>query len=55
MSPLLRRAIGPKTDATDLEKVARSEGMTTMTEDGVAKCRAGLTTLDEVYRVTASL
>ncbi|MGP0094465.1 MAG: GspE/PulE family protein [Xanthobacteraceae bacterium] len=51
----LRRAIGPKTDATDLERVARSEGMATMTEDGVAKCRAGLTTVDEVFRVTASL
>ena len=55
VSPLLRRAIGPKTDATDLERVARGEGMTTMTEDGVAKCRAGLTTIDEVFRVTASL
>jgi general secretion pathway protein E len=55
VSPLLRRAIGPKTDATDLERVARGEGMTTMTEDGVAKCRAGLTTVDEVFRVTASL
>ena len=29
--------------------------MTTMTEDGVAKCRVGLTTVDEVFRVTASL
>ncbi len=34
VSPLLRRAIGPKTDASDLEQVARGEGMTTMTEDG---------------------
>jgi general secretion pathway protein E len=51
----MRRAIGPKTDASDLEKVAIGEGMTTMTEDGVAKCRAGLTTVDEVFRVTASL
>jgi general secretion pathway protein E len=55
VSPLLRRAIGPKTDASDLEQVARGDGMTTMTEDGVAKCRAGLTTIDEVFRVTASL
>jgi general secretion pathway protein E len=29
--------------------------MATMTEDGVAKCRAGLTTIDEVFRVSASL
>ncbi len=55
VSPLVRRAIGPKTQATELEQIARSEGMTTMTEDGVAKCRAGLTTVDEVFRVTASL
>jgi general secretion pathway protein E len=55
VSPQLRRAIGPKTDASDLEQVARGEGMTTMTEDGVAKCRVGLTTIDEVFRVTASL
>src|SRR3984893_11552271 len=47
VSPLLRRAIGPKTDANELEQLARSEGMTTMTEDGVAKCRTGLTTIDE--------
>jgi general secretion pathway protein E len=29
--------------------------MTTMIEDGVAKCRAGVTTIDEVFRVTTSL
>ncbi|HUC51624.1 MAG TPA: GspE/PulE family protein [Xanthobacteraceae bacterium] len=51
----VRRAIGPKTDATELERVARSEGMITMTEDGVAKCRSGLTTIDEIFRVAASL
>jgi general secretion pathway protein E len=55
VSPAIRNAISPKSAATELEQIARSEGMTTMTEDGVAKCRAGLTTLDEVYRVTASL
>jgi general secretion pathway protein E len=55
VTPQVRRAIGPKTDVADLEKVALAEGMTTMTDDGVAKCRAGLTTLDEIFRVTASL
>jgi general secretion pathway protein E len=55
VSPEIRRAIGPKTEAADLELVARNEGMTTMIEDGIAKCRAGLTTIDEVFRVTASL
>lgn len=51
----VRRAIGPKTDATELEQVARGEGMVTMTEDGVAKCRSGLTTVDEIFRVASSL
>jgi general secretion pathway protein E len=55
VTPHVRRAIGPKTDVADLEKVALAEGMTTMTDDGVAKCRAGLTTIDEIFRVTASL
>jgi general secretion pathway protein E len=55
VTPRLRGAIGPKTDASDLERVAREEGMSTMAEDGLAKCRTGLTTIDEVFRVTASL
>jgi general secretion pathway protein E len=55
VTPRLRAAIGPKVDAVELEKVALAEGMTTMADDGVAKCRAGLTTIDEVFRVTASL
>jgi general secretion pathway protein E len=55
VTPSVRRAIGPKTDATALEKVALAEGMTTMADDGAAKCRAGVTTIDEVFRVTASL
>ncbi|HEY8065239.1 MAG TPA: GspE/PulE family protein [Methylosinus sp.] len=54
-SAALRAAIGPKVDAHELERVAKSEGMTSMTEDGVAKCRGGLTTIDEIFRVTMSL
>ncbi len=55
VTPAIRRAIGPKTDATALEQVARSEGMITMTQDGVAKCRSGMTTVDEIFRVAVSL
>jgi general secretion pathway protein E len=55
VTPPVRKAIGPKTEAAELEHIARSEGMSTMIEDGIAKCRAGLTTIDEVFRVTASL
>jgi general secretion pathway protein E len=55
VTPTIRQAIGPKTDATELEQVARQDGMITMTQDGVAKCRAGLTTVGEIFRVAASL
>ena len=33
--------------------VAREEGMCTLREDGIAKVRAGQTSLEEVLRVTA--
>jgi general secretion pathway protein E len=55
VTPVVRSAIGPKTETAALEQIARREGMSTMIEDGVAKCRAGVTTIDEVFRVTASL
>ena len=45
----------PRAQLLTLEEIARREGMSTMIEDGVAKCRTGLTTIDEVFRVTASL
>jgi type IV pilus assembly protein PilB len=37
----------------DISNVARQEGMSTLREDGLAKARAGLTSFDEVVRVTA--
>ena len=36
-----------------IKGAARAEGMKTMREDGLAKAAAGLTTLEEVLRVTA--
>jgi len=38
---------------TDIAAVAREEGMLTLREDGVGKVRSGLTSLEEVLRVTA--
>ncbi|MBI4088173.1 hypothetical protein HY418_02195 [Candidatus Kaiserbacteria bacterium] len=35
----------------DIDKQARSEGMLTMTEDGIFKAAQGLTTIEEVLRV----
>jgi type IV pilus assembly protein PilB len=37
----------------ELASVAREEGMLTLREDGVVKVRAGMTSLEEVLRVTA--
>jgi general secretion pathway protein E len=37
-----------------VEDAARAEGMTTLTEDGIRKVREGLTSYDEILRVTAS-
>jgi type IV pilus assembly protein PilB len=37
----------------EISGVARQEGMATLREDGLAKARAGLTSFDEVVRVTA--
>jgi general secretion pathway protein E len=55
VTPQVRKAIGPKIEAAEIEEIARREGMSTMIEDGIAKCRSGWTTIDEVFRVTASL
>jgi general secretion pathway protein E len=48
----VRALIGPKTDSGTVEKAAVEAGMTTMIEDAVAKCRAGITSAAEVLRVT---
>ena len=37
----------------EIGAVAREEGMCTLREDGLAKVRSGLTSLEEVLRVTA--
>jgi len=40
------------TTSDDIEKQARKEGMLTMLEDGVIKAAQGITTIEEVLRVT---
>lgn len=52
MSDEVRTLIGPQTDSHSIDAAAMRGGMTTMFEDAVAKCRAGLTTVPEVFRVT---
>jgi general secretion pathway protein E len=48
----VRNLITPHTDSSSIDKVAIRDGMTTMVEDGVLKCRTGLTSAAEVLRVT---
>jgi len=48
----VRGLINVQTDSTAIDKAAVQAGMTTMVDDGVAKCRAGITSASEVLRVT---
>ncbi len=50
----LRSLIGEKTDGLKIDEAAIRSGMTTMLDDGVAKCRAGITSPAEVLRVTTA-
>ncbi|MEI2783229.1 MAG: type II secretion system ATPase GspE [Candidatus Competibacter sp.] len=52
MSDPLRRLVLKHADAGDLQDTAQKEGMDTMYEDGLRKAVAGLTTIEEVLRVT---
>ncbi len=52
MSDPIRRMVMKHADATEIQEQARTEGMRTMYEDGLAKCIEGITTIEEVLRVT---
>jgi general secretion pathway protein E len=54
VSEPIRRMIARGTSDGEIEAQAEAEGMSTMIADGIAKCRAGLTSIDEILRVTAS-
>ncbi len=48
----LRELIVQRRSATDLQTVARKDGLKLMREDGWAKVLAGMTTVEEIVRVT---
>ena len=50
----LRALIGEKTDGLKIDQAAICAGMTTMLDDGIAKCRAGVTSPAEILRVTTA-
>jgi general secretion pathway protein E len=52
LSDEIREQIDRHAGSSALDKAAIAAGMTTMLDDGVAKCRAGMTSAAEVLRVT---
>ncbi len=48
----VREAITKKTNAEEIQRLAVSNGMVTMLQDGISKVLSGVTTLDEILRVT---
>ena len=43
-----------KAPASDIKKAAIANGMITMTQDGLLKALKGITTVDEIMRVTTT-
>ncbi|MBB6600061.1 type II secretion system ATPase GspE [Luteimonas sp. MC1825] len=52
MNDALRRAVMRHAGMGEIEQLARDAGMRTMYEDGIIKAMAGMTTIEEVLRVT---
>jgi len=53
MNEDIRALVGRGNNAGDIERVALRGGLTTMLDDAVAKCRAGITSPTEALRVVA--
>jgi type II secretory ATPase GspE/PulE/Tfp pilus assembly ATPase PilB-like protein len=53
VSRAIRRLITEHATTEAIRHQALEDGMTTLREDGLAKVKAGITTLDEVLRETA--
>ena len=52
MTDEIHALIGARADAREIDLAARKSGMTTMIEDAVVKCLAGVTSPAEALRVT---
>ena len=52
MTDEIHELIGARADAREIDRAARAAGMTTMIEDAVVKCLAGVTAPAEALRVT---
>lgn len=52
MNPQIERVIMNNGTAADIRKVAKEQGMASLREDGWDKVKQGITTIEEVFRVT---
>jgi len=52
MTETIKRLVISNATSDDIEKQAKKEGMMTMFEDGIIKAVQGLTTIEEILRVT---
>ena len=52
MSEKIRQLTLKRASSTDIAAQAQSEGMITMKQDGIIKCLTGVTSIEEVWRVT---
>jgi type IV pilus assembly protein PilB len=53
LSDHLKEMVVAQASEAEIATVAREDGMLTLREDGLTKVRAGLTSLEEIVRVTA--
>ncbi|NTV30013.1 MAG: type II/IV secretion system protein, partial [Candidatus Omnitrophica bacterium] len=53
ISPGIKRLVLSRAGELQIKALARQEGMVTMREDALIKASQGMTTLEEVVRVTA--
>ncbi|VAW14025.1 hypothetical protein MNBD_BACTEROID05-354, partial [hydrothermal vent metagenome] len=53
LTPRLKESILKRVGEVKIKEIARMDGMKTMREDGFAKALEGLTSLEEVIRITA--
>jgi type II secretory ATPase GspE/PulE/Tfp pilus assembly ATPase PilB-like protein len=54
MTPTIRNLVLKRARENEVKKAARNEGMRTLREDGILKVLAGLTSLEEILRVTVA-
>jgi len=52
LSPKIKELILARAQEYEIKSAARSEGMSTLREDGLDKCLLGITSMEEVLRVT---